>query len=106
MNYDNQREPTPEEYGRKLAAMKRDQEKLADMAVSGAGQVDTASQYGLIKGANRIMDKRIVQSVLHQKASELRAQADGLERLAELVGAAANHDMTLFSAVLTLIDRR
>jgi hypothetical protein len=107
MDFENRREPTPEEY------RKRREAEIADKIgrASGAGQVatqevDTASQYGLKQGVNRLMDKRIVQGVLHQKASELRAQADGLERLAELVGAAANHDMTLFSAVLTLLDRR
>jgi hypothetical protein len=82
------------------------EERLKRQLEKGAGMGTIQGAQAIAGTANRVMDKRVVQSVLYQKASELRGQAEGLERLAELVGAAANHDMTLLSAVLTLIDHR
>lgn len=105
-DFDNQRELTPDEIKRRAEVHRKDQADQAGYGQVGGVAQDPATQYGLKQGVNRLMDKRIVQSVLHQRASELRAQADGLERLSELIGAAATHDMTLFSIILTLVERR
>jgi len=92
------RKPTPEEYSKQREAEKQD--RMASH--------DTAGQ-GMIQGAqavNQIMDKRLVVSMLHTRAGELRRQAEGIERLAQLVGAASDHDYHLFSYLLTMTDRR
>jgi hypothetical protein len=98
MNYENQREPTPEEIRRR-----RDEKMKHDQAGQVSSQADT---YGVAQGINQVMDKRIVVSALHNRAGEMRSRADGLERLAELLSAAAHHDYALFAAVLSLLDRR
>lgn len=92
------RKLTPEEYKQRDAEM---QDRIAS-------QSDSAG-HGLIQGAagaNKIMDKRIIVSLLHNRAGELRRNAEGIERLAQLMGAASDHDYHLFSTVLTLLDRR
>lgn len=56
--------------------------------------------------ANRVMDKRVCQQLLHVRAKELQQQAAGMQRLAELIGAAGDYDYQLFTALLTMLDRR
>lgn len=90
----------------------RDFEKRRAIEAEQAGQGELvgrsgspAETYGL-KQASAIMDKRIAISMLHNRAGELRRQAEGVERLAQLLGAASDHDYHLFAAVIDLINRR
>lgn len=63
--------------------------------------------YGLVSGAQlETIDKRIAIDLLRNRAGDLRHQAAGIERMAELLGAASEHDYLLFAAVLSLFDRR
>jgi len=77
-----------------------------------ANQAETAGAAGGVgekydqKQNSMIMDKRIAISMLHNRTGELRRQAEGVERLAQLLGAASDHDYHLFAAVIDLINRR
>lgn len=84
--------------------MKRQGEGRVRQASLGAGampsnmMVDTAP--------NRVMDKRLCQDMLFQRAAELERQSAGIRRMAELIGATSDNDYALFMAVLTMVDRR
>jgi hypothetical protein len=52
------------------------------------------------------IDKRTCQQLLSTRSKELEQQVAGLRRLAELIGAASDHDHPLFSTVLTMIAKR
>jgi hypothetical protein len=78
---------------------------------AGAPMESDAAGYGRIQGnqtdvANRVMDKRVCQQLLHVRAKELQQQAAGMQRLAELISAAGDYDYQLFTALLTMLDRR
>jgi hypothetical protein len=78
---------------------------------AGAPMESDAAGYGRVQGnqtdvANRVMDKRVCQQLLHVRAKELQQQAAGMQRLAELIGAAGDYDYQLFTALLTMLDRR
>lgn len=87
--------PTPE-YNKRQAEARRHAEAQADKA-----------DYNTIQGAtNRILDRRVCQDVLFQRAGELERQAVGYRRLAELVGATSEHDYPLFMTLLSITERR
>lgn len=88
------RELTKEEQLKRRDAERQD--RLASHS-DGAG-------HGLIQG--NAMDKHIVMRCLYNKAEELRRHALGVERLAQLVGAASEQDYNLFSYVLEMFNRR
>lgn len=73
---------------------------------------DTAG-YGMIQGTqqtgdvvNRVMDKDVLVRMLHQRSHELQMSARGMQRLAELVGAAGPHDFELFSVLFNILKLR
>lgn len=63
--------------------------------------------HGTISGGEamglQVMDKRIIISALQQRAKLLRSQAEGIDRLAQLVGAASDHDYALFATLSAII---
>lgn len=76
-------------------------------------EADRAGGVGVTQGAQamdtlatRVIDKRICQNVLFQRAGELERQSIGIRRLAELVGATSDNDYPLFVALLAMTSPR
>jgi hypothetical protein len=62
---------------------------------------DTAGVSG--EQLNKVMDKRVIVDLLHQKARLMQQQANGLRRLADLVQATTDHDYPLFTILLAMV---
>lgn len=54
-------------------------------------------------GVNVITEKDRLTKMLFQRSYELEMRAKGLRRLAELMGAAGQHDTELFATVVQLV---
>lgn len=88
------RGPSSDEYRKRQA----ERDSAGYGAIQGAQAMDTAT--------NRVMDKRVVVNMLHNRVGELRRNADGVERLAQLMSAAGDHDYQLFAVILDKLQLR